>query len=262
MNKLIEVLEKAILVAGHRDGDVDTTDGTFATTDLNEMIHLESAIHEEFGVEARDLIKDKGFGDLIKSILLSDNATDETPVVKDVDLSDYASVSEFVCDITRVASENMLVGEKDDHTTKVSLKSPDGTTSTLIVSVSVQPKNRGTLIADITVSFGDEELVFSNVILGYKALPISEDFAQKLIGFSFENGIIQTLRSEIVPPVTVLRDKWVAEYALLLVSQCHYELDVAIEMGKSVLVNCDYDIESYSPSDAVDDEIEAMRSSI
>ena len=262
MNKLIEVLEKAILVAGYRDGDIDTTDGTFATTDLDEMIHLESAIHEALGVEAKDLVKDKNFGDLIKSSLLRDNATDETPVVKDVELTDYTSVSEFVCDITRVASEYMLVGEKDDHTTKVCLKSSDGTTSPLTVSVSVQPKNRGTLIADITASFDDEELVFNSVILGHKALPIPEDFAQSLIGFSFENGIIQTLRSEIIPPVTVLRDKWVAEYALLLVSQCHYELDVAIEMGKSVLVNCDYDIESYSPSDAVDDEIEAMRSSI
>ncbi|ELP5899836.1 hypothetical protein QTV49_001737 [Vibrio vulnificus] len=262
MNKLIEVFERAILVAGYRDSDVDTTDGTFATTDLNEMINLESAIHETLDIEAKDLIKVKDIGTLIKSKLINYNAADESQVVKNVALNDYTSVSDFVCEVTKVAIESMLVGEKDGHTTKVHLKSLDGTIHPLIVSVTVQPKNRGTLIADISISFGGEELVLNRIILGYKALPIPEDFYQKLFGFSFEDGIIKRLRSEITPPFTVLRDKWVAEYALLLVSQCHYDLDVAIEMGKSVLESCEFAIDSYSPSDAVDDEIEAMRSSI
>lgn len=60
-------------------------------------------------------------------------------------------------------------------------------------------------------------------------------------------------------PVSVKRDLWVAEYATLLVKQCHFDIETAVSMGKSALENIDYDIEGVSPSEAVDDEIDAMR---
>lgn len=57
MEKLKELISRAILVAAWRDGDVYTEDGTYATTDVGEMIHLESSIQELFnGMESYDLI--------------------------------------------------------------------------------------------------------------------------------------------------------------------------------------------------------------
>jgi len=57
-NKLKELLSRAIWVAYWRDRDIDTEDGTFASTDTDEMIHLESAIQDLFGgMEANDLVK-------------------------------------------------------------------------------------------------------------------------------------------------------------------------------------------------------------
>ena len=41
MSQLKQLIERAILVVHWRDGDIDTENGTFATTDLDEMIHLE-----------------------------------------------------------------------------------------------------------------------------------------------------------------------------------------------------------------------------
>ncbi|WP_394166012.1 hypothetical protein [Photobacterium piscicola] len=38
-----------------RNGDVDNEDGTYATTGVDEMIRLESAIQELFGLEAREI---------------------------------------------------------------------------------------------------------------------------------------------------------------------------------------------------------------
>ncbi|MGY6509050.1 hypothetical protein ACXIUH_08780 [Vibrio parahaemolyticus] len=61
-------------------------------------------------------------------------------------------------------------------------------------------------------------------------------------------------------PEKVKLDAWVAEYARLLIIQCHFDLETAIGMGKTALENVDNDIESYSPDEAVDDEIDAMRS--
>ncbi len=55
MKKLKELVKRAILVAYWRDGDVDTEDGTFATTSTDDMIHLESAIQDMFDLEAHEL---------------------------------------------------------------------------------------------------------------------------------------------------------------------------------------------------------------
>ncbi|MDA0152183.1 hypothetical protein OH460_07715 [Vibrio sp. Makdt] len=60
-------------------------------------------------------------------------------------------------------------------------------------------------------------------------------------------------------PKQVHLDAWVAEYARLMITQCHYGLTSAIEMGMASLENVDYDITDYSPSEAVDQEIAAMR---
>ncbi|AWB00232.1 hypothetical protein CU052_13415 [Vibrio harveyi] len=55
MKKLKELVKRAILVAYWRDGDVDTEDGTFATTSTDDMIRLESAIQDMFDLEAHEL---------------------------------------------------------------------------------------------------------------------------------------------------------------------------------------------------------------
>lgn len=74
MDKLKELISRAVLVAAWRDGDITTNDGVFATTDVNEMIHLESAIQELFnGMEAYDLICTKRLSDYI------DDAIDSEP---------------------------------------------------------------------------------------------------------------------------------------------------------------------------------------
>ncbi|MGR5367001.1 hypothetical protein [Photobacterium damselae] len=65
MEQLKELIERAILVAYWRNGDVDTEDGTYATTDTDEMIRLESAIQELFGIEARELSKSINSGQII-----------------------------------------------------------------------------------------------------------------------------------------------------------------------------------------------------
>ncbi|ENP0825576.1 hypothetical protein ACCI36_002728 [Vibrio parahaemolyticus] len=65
MEQLKELIERAILVAYWRNGDVDTEDGTYATTDTDEMIRLESAIQELFGLEANELSKSLNSGQII-----------------------------------------------------------------------------------------------------------------------------------------------------------------------------------------------------
>ncbi len=69
MEKLKEIIERAILVAYWRDGDVDTEDGTYATTDTDEMIRLESAIQELFGIEVEDLAKSLNASKIIDKTL-------------------------------------------------------------------------------------------------------------------------------------------------------------------------------------------------
>ena len=48
MNELKELLEQAVWVCFNRAGDVDTEDGSFATTDTDSIIRLEAAICEYF----------------------------------------------------------------------------------------------------------------------------------------------------------------------------------------------------------------------
>lgn len=69
MKELKELIERAILVAYWRNGDVDTQDGTYATTETDEMIRLESAIQELFGLEAHDLYKSLNAGQIIEKKL-------------------------------------------------------------------------------------------------------------------------------------------------------------------------------------------------
>lgn len=57
MSDLNKLILKAITVAAERTGDVDTEDGTYATTDVDEMIRLESSIESVFEMESYDLIR-------------------------------------------------------------------------------------------------------------------------------------------------------------------------------------------------------------
>jgi len=54
-DKLKELLKRAVEVARWRTGDVSTEDGTFATTELDQMIHLEIAVQDYFGLEAHEI---------------------------------------------------------------------------------------------------------------------------------------------------------------------------------------------------------------
>lgn len=64
--ELKELLRSSILVAYWRGRDIDNEDGTFASTDTDVMIGLESAIQDFFnGMEADDLIETGRVGDYI-----------------------------------------------------------------------------------------------------------------------------------------------------------------------------------------------------
>ena len=65
LKELKELIERAILVAYWRNGDVDTEDGTFATTDTDEFIRLEQAIQELFGLEAHEIKQSLNAGKII-----------------------------------------------------------------------------------------------------------------------------------------------------------------------------------------------------
>jgi hypothetical protein len=62
-------------------------------------------------------------------------------------------------------------------------------------------------------------------------------------------------------PTQVKLDSWVAEYAQLMITACHFDLQTAIDMGLATLIDIDHDIETTTPSEAVSDDIDAMRSS-
>ncbi len=66
---LKELIKRGILVAYWRKGDIDTEDGTYTTTDMDEMIRLESAIQELFGIEAKDLAKSLNSSNIIDKTL-------------------------------------------------------------------------------------------------------------------------------------------------------------------------------------------------
>lgn len=57
----------------------------------------------------------------------------------------------------------------------------------------------------------------------------------------------------------VALNKWLLEYATLLVSKCHFPLSNALANAEAALENLNYDIELTTPEEAVDDEIEEMR---
>lgn len=55
MSELNELLEQAVFVCWNRDGDIDTEDGTLATTDTDSIIRLEAAICKYFDLDADSL---------------------------------------------------------------------------------------------------------------------------------------------------------------------------------------------------------------
>lgn len=54
--KIVAALHAALNVAYDRKGDVDTEDGTYATTDRDSMIHLETALCEAFDAKSDDVL--------------------------------------------------------------------------------------------------------------------------------------------------------------------------------------------------------------
>lgn len=86
MSELKELLNRAIWVAYWRDRDIDTEDGTFASTDIGEMIHLESAIQEFFdGMEANNLIATGRVSDYIEAAIKKRESTRLERVTKERD---------------------------------------------------------------------------------------------------------------------------------------------------------------------------------
>ena len=57
-------------------------------------------------------------------------------------------------------------------------------------------------------------------------------------------------------------DTWKAEASLLIIKQCNFPLSDAINFAEAAYENIDGDIESESPQDCVDSEIEAMRADL
>lgn len=78
-----------------------------------------------------------------------------------------------------------------------------------------------------------------------------------------DDGVVAMFASpmvlEIEVPKQVMIDAWVAEYARLLITQCHFDLATAISMGQSAIKNFGNDVEESSPMEAVEEEISAMR---
>lgn len=71
MEKLYNLIEQAILVAHNRSGDIDTEDGTFATTSTDEMIRLEEAIQEFTELEASELAESLNAKQIVENALLN-----------------------------------------------------------------------------------------------------------------------------------------------------------------------------------------------
>jgi hypothetical protein len=61
-------------------------------------------------------------------------------------------------------------------------------------------------------------------------------------------------------PEQVRIDSWKAEASLLIIKQCYYPLDAAIQFAEAAFENIDGDIGTTSPQDCIDAEIDEMRS--
>lgn len=70
--KIIDVLEAAVLVAQYRGGDVDTEDGSFATTSIDNIIMLDEAVEKLFGLYSEEVSK-KVWVEGIKELMLMDS---------------------------------------------------------------------------------------------------------------------------------------------------------------------------------------------
>ncbi|CAH9017353.1 conserved hypothetical protein [Vibrio phage 193E37-1] len=53
--KLIDMIGKMVQLLQSREGDVDTVDGTYATVDSDELLHLEQEFECLFGVQVEDV---------------------------------------------------------------------------------------------------------------------------------------------------------------------------------------------------------------
>ena len=60
--KYKQILRRAAVIAYFREGDMSTEDGSFAVTDLDSMINLQSEIQEAFGVESNE------YGEILRMI--------------------------------------------------------------------------------------------------------------------------------------------------------------------------------------------------
>ncbi|EOW9224826.1 hypothetical protein ACN26P_003358 [Vibrio cholerae] len=102
--KLQDLIERAILVAYFRDGDVDTNDGTYATTDTDQMIHLESAIQSLFGLESSEMFKtmnskliiQKKFDEIMADLAVDANQIKSTAVMDFVNVIVGAYNANFI----------------------------------------------------------------------------------------------------------------------------------------------------------------------
>jgi hypothetical protein len=60
--KYKQILRRAVVIAYFRGGDMSTEDGSFAVTDLDSMINLQSEIQEAFGIESNE------YGEILRMI--------------------------------------------------------------------------------------------------------------------------------------------------------------------------------------------------
>jgi hypothetical protein len=81
--------------------------------------------------------------------------------------------------------------------------------------------------------------------------------------FSDRNGALQVSEAELNEITKqVTGDAWKAEVALLIIKQNYYSFNDAVQFAEAAFENIGGDIESETPQDCVDAEIDAARESL
>jgi hypothetical protein len=141
---------------------------------------------------------------------------------------------------------------------KVTIETRDSLTARLLL---VMIKALG-----IAIILGVGIVGFALVEGDFEYVGISDN--QKLVAdikdsFSDSNGALQVSESELNEITKqVTGDAWKAEVALLIIKQNYHSLNDAVQFAEAAFENIAGDIESETPQDCVDAEIDAARESL
>jgi hypothetical protein len=141
---------------------------------------------------------------------------------------------------------------------KVTIETRDSLTARLLL---VMIKALG-----IAIILGVGIVGFALVESDFEYVGISDN--QKLVAdikdsFSDSNGTLQVSESELNEITKqVTGDAWKAEVALLIIKQNYHSFNDAVQFAEAAFENIAGDIESETPQDCVDAEIDAARESL